>query len=243
MGTTKKAVGTMSKKTKIFILHGWAYNVEKWQPFCDLLNKQGIETVFLKIPGLTAPLETVWGLDDYVAWLKKIVDKEEGKVMLLGHSNGGRISLAFAAKYPQKVAHLILIDSAGIYHNELPIRIKRTLFKAIATLGRKLQQSERLRALLYKLAREQDYHKASPVVRKTMRNLLSVDLKKSLSQITCQTLIIWGAQDRITPLNDGKALEQGIKNASLHIVPEAKHSPQFTRPREVVKIITKELVA
>jgi pimeloyl-ACP methyl ester carboxylesterase len=43
--------------------------------------------------------------------------------VLLGHSNGGRIALAFAEKYPDKVKQLVLIDSAGIYHNEFSIRL------------------------------------------------------------------------------------------------------------------------
>src|SRR5436309_1754011 len=95
---------------KIFILHGWTYSIERWEPFINELRKHGIEPEMLQIPGLTAPLDEVWRLDDYVEWLKEIVEKEKDKVTLLGHSNGGRIGLAFAAKYPDKVEKLFLID-------------------------------------------------------------------------------------------------------------------------------------
>src|SRR3989338_4234164 len=101
---------------KIIILHGWAYSTDKWRPFIEELKKSGVKSKMIKIPGLTSPLDQVWNLDDYVEWLKKNLSKEKGKVILLGHSNGGRIALAFSAKYPEKVGKLILIDSAGIFH-------------------------------------------------------------------------------------------------------------------------------
>src|SRR6185437_424542 len=107
------------KNKKIIILHGWAYSTEKWKPFVEDLKKHEFTPIVLKIPGLTAPLENVWNIENYVEWLKKNLEKEDAKVILLGHSNGGRIALAFATQYPEKIDTLILIDSAGIYHNEL----------------------------------------------------------------------------------------------------------------------------
>jgi pimeloyl-ACP methyl ester carboxylesterase len=98
---------------KVIILHGWAKTLDKWNPLIEELNKKGASANLLRIPGLTEKLEKVWNLSDYVKWLKNIVDKESDKVVLIGHSNGGRIALAFASKYPEKVEKLILIDSAG----------------------------------------------------------------------------------------------------------------------------------
>ncbi|MEK7571307.1 MAG: alpha/beta hydrolase [Patescibacteria group bacterium] len=228
-------------KYKIFVLHGWAYSTEKWQPFLTLLKKQGIEPVMLQIPGLTAPLEEVWTLDNYVSWLKKSVEKEKGKVILLGHSNGGRIAISFAAKYPEKVAQLVLIDSAGLYHKELLLQIKRAVFQTIAKIGRKLHKSDHLRYLLYRFARENDYYRANPAVRKTMHNLIKVDLSPLLPQIVIPTLIIWGQDDKVTPVIDGERMQALLPNARLHIVNGAHHSPQFTHEKEVAAIITQDL--
>ena len=228
-------------KQKIFILHGWAYSTEKWQPILGLLKKQNIEPVMLEIPGLTVPLENVWKLEDYVAWLKNIVDKEKGKVILLGHSNGGRISIAFAAKYPEKVNQLFLIDSAGIYHNELPLRIKRSVFGFLAKTGKKISHSERLRKLLYRFARESDYEKVNPIVRQTMHNLITSDVSPSLLQIPASVTIIWGANDKITPLVDGEKMQTLLPNAELYIIKEGRHSPQFTQAKEVSEIVINNL--
>lgn len=238
MANQKGKVGIMKK---IYILHGWTYSIEKWEPFLTLLKKNNIDPVLLKIPGLTAPLEEVWTVDDYVTWLKKNLEKEKGKVILLGHSNGGRIIIAFAAKYPEKVDRLFLLDSAGIYHNELPIRMKRLLFGFLSKAGKSVTNSLKLRKAFYKFVREQDYEKANPILRQTMRNLITNNISPVLSKIKTPTTIIWGAGDKVTPVSDGKIMQKEIAGATLHVIKDARHSPQFTHIKEVSEVIFKEV--
>ncbi len=224
----KEAVGIISK---VFILHGWGYSTEKWNPFLKLLEEKGLKPQLLEIPGLTAPIDRPWTLDNYVEWLKSKLGKE--KVILLGHSNGGRISIAFALKYPELVGRLVLIDSAGVYHGELPIKLKRAIFGNIAKVGKKITTSQVVREALYKLARVSDYKDASPEMRETMASLISVDLTPELNRITSPTLIIWGAEDKTTPLSDGKLMHKLIPGSQIYVVEGARHSPQFTHPNEV----------
>jgi len=224
---------------KIFILHGWAYSTEKWEPFIKKLKSNKFEVEMLKIPGLTAPLDKVWDIDDYVEWLNKIIGQD--KAVLLGHSNGGRIAIYFVDKYPGMIEKLILIDSAGIYHNELPIRLKRLLFGIAAKTGKKFGLNLTLKKLLYKLAREHDYEKANPIIQQTMRHLIRTDCSQVLKNIRIKTLIIWGGQDKITPVTDANILHKELSNSTLHIIDDARHSPMFTNPKEVSEIITKNL--
>jgi pimeloyl-ACP methyl ester carboxylesterase len=226
---------------KIIILHGWTKNLDKWQELIDILKEKNISTELPKIPGLTDELERVWDLADYVEWLKKIADKQKEKIILIGHSNGGRIALAFANLYPQKVEKLILIDSAGIYHNELPHKIKVFVFKTLAKIGKKITSSKILEHLLYKVAREGDYRKSNPIMKQTMINLLNSNKNLNISGITTPTLIIWGGQDKITPISDGELIHELIKNSKMEVIDEARHSPQFTHPTEVANIIVKNL--
>ncbi|MDO8618706.1 MAG: alpha/beta hydrolase [Candidatus Daviesbacteria bacterium] len=230
---------------KIIVLHGWSYSakgvdpLEKWNNFVQELGLKGYQPTLLKIPGLTKNLKEVWTLEKYVDWLNTEVKNE--KVILLGHSNGGRISLAFTQKYPEKVSKLILIDSAGIYHNELPIRIKRFIFKNLAKFGKRISKSEKLKLLLYKLAREGDYKNATYKQRQTMINLINTDLTSLMSSIKTPTIIIWGEEDKVTPLSDGKNMGKLIKNSKLYVIKSAKHSPQFTHTKEVVNIINEHI--
>jgi len=223
----------------IYILHGWstdANNYEKWQKFLGLLNRQGFNTKFIAIPGLDTNLEISWSLDDYVSWLAGHV--KDSKFILLGHSFGGQIGCRFAARFPDRVTRLILVDSAGLRDNRLRKVIKRRLFKTVATWGKALTKSLSLKKLLYKLAREQDYLQASEVMKQTMANVINDEVKNDLSQITCPTLIIWGQGDATTPRFQSQIFKSLISGSRLKIVAGARHSPQFTHVEDVVKEIT-----
>jgi len=226
---------------KIIILHGWTRNLDKWQLLVANLKKNRILVDLPRIPGLTESLSKTWTITDYVNWLKNITDKENGKVILIGHSNGGRIAISFTNLYPDKVERLILIDSAGIYHNELPHRLKIFVFKTLAKIGKKITSSRTLEDLLYKLAREGDYRKSDPLMKQTMINLLNSDKNLNISGISVPTFIIWGKEDKITPLSDGELMNRLIKNSKLEIIEGARHSPQFTHPDTVTDIVVKIL--
>lgn len=226
---------------KIIILHGWVYDLDRWGELVSMLEKEGFEAEMLKIPGLTAKSDEVWDLNKYCRWLDNALKKEGKKITLLGHSNGGKMALAYTLKHPDKIDKLILIDSAGIYHKELKLRVKRAIFKFLANIGKKVTESEKLRSLLYKLAREKDYRQAPLNMRKTMANLISVDLTNELEQIKTPTLIIWGEKDKLTPLKDAYLMKQKIKKSELHIIESAGHSPIYSHTEKVAKLIVRFL--
>jgi len=224
-------------KMKIFILHGWTYSTDKWTNFVELLKQSGFEVEILKIPGLSEESNEVWDLEKYSKWLLKKLSKENEKVILLGQSNGGRIAGYFVSKYPEKVRNLILIDSAGIYHKDLHVQIKRFVFGTAAKVGKRFTSSEVLKKFLYRLSGEKDYQNANSNMKKSMVNLIRVDLTDIFEKINTPTLIIWGENDKLTPLSDGKLINRLVINSKLVIIKGARHSPNFTHPKEVLEII------
>ncbi len=223
---------------KIFIIHGWTYSMEGWDACASLLKEKGFEPVVLKVPGLTEPSQKVYTLSDYVLWLEEET-RGERNIILVGHSNGGRIAIAYAAKYPATLSKLVLMDAAGIVHNEPALELKRKIFGTLASLGKFVSKSPALRKVFYKVVGESDYEKAPPNMRETMKNLISVDLKDELSKITASTLVIWGENDSVTPLSDGELMHEKIKNSKLEIISGARHSPHMTHPNEVVETLEK----
>ncbi len=219
---------------KIYALHGWAYSTEKWADFKAALKEKHIDLEILLIPGLTAELEETWDIDDYIKWLCEELPNEP--VVLLGHSNGGRLALNYAWVYPERVQQLILLDSAGIYHGGLQ-QVKRWVFGNLAKLGKKITTSEKAKKFLYKLARVRDYKEAPEHMKKVMQNMIESDKSIVLEEIQTPTTILWGANDKATPLSDGVTLHQRITNSSFHVIDEARHSPHFTHPVEVAGLI------
>jgi pimeloyl-ACP methyl ester carboxylesterase len=228
----------------IYILHGWAVrsgnlNQEKWQPFFNELSKFGVNAVFLKLPGLSAPLNEVWNLENYVSWLKdELKSKADGqKVILLGHSFGGQIAVKFTAQNPESVEKLILFDSAGIRDMSIKAIIKRTMFLIAAKIGKILFKSDALRNLMYKFAGESDYKNAPPLLRRTMSNILDNEILENLPNINIETKIIWGENDTVTPVKTAHQMHKLIVNSDLRFIKNARHSPQFTHPAETAKIV------
>ena len=246
MANTKKKIRPVSQssivnlKSSIYILHGWTYTLDKWANFARELESKRFEIKLLKIPGLTEKINRPWTIDDCVNWLYKKLEKEKD-VVLIGHSNGGRIAMAFSIKHSDKVSKLILVDSAGIYHDELYIKVKRRIFGAIAKTGRKLARVGIARDFLYFLTREGDYKNATPNMKKTMVNLIESDKAPKIDRISVPTIIIWGQDDRVTPVSDGKILNVKIKNSRLFLIKGARHSPQFTHSEQLTEIILKNL--
>lgn len=220
--------------SSVYILHGWAVDYQnhlKWQPLLSALAQRQVSAEFLKLPGLSTPLDRAWSLDEYVAWTLEQLPARP--VTLVGHSFGGQLALRLAALHPDRVQRLILIDSSGLRDRRLHAELKRRVFWLLAKLGRPIFKAAWARKVLYRLARERDYFNAPLVMRQTMSQVLGQEIRQDLANVKAPTLILWGEQDRVTPLRNAELLHRNLPGSQLVIIPEARHSPQFTHVPQV----------
>jgi pimeloyl-ACP methyl ester carboxylesterase len=237
MAKTSSGLGAATMK-KLFIIHGWTYSLDKWVEVTQLLKKKGIDPILLRVPGLTEPSEEVWDIDGYVQWLRGQIGNEKAPIVL-GHSNGGRISMAYNQAYPNHIAKLILLDSAGIPKQQRRSKVKLAVLKVLSKIGKIFSYIPSVRNVFYKLIGAQDYLEAPPNMKKTMRNMLDADSSLDPSQSQMPTTIIWGREDTITPLTDGELLHQKITGSALNVIDGARHAPQFTHAQQVADVIAK----
>jgi triacylglycerol lipase len=76
-----------------------------------------------------------------------------------------------------------------------------------------------------------DYYQSGSLTQ-TFKNVYRVSIVKDLDTINIPTLILWGENDTITPLADGKYMHEHIKNSKLFIVSEATHKLPYEKPQE-----------
>lgn len=226
-----------SQKITTYILHGWTQDLSKWDPLVKTLKKSGHKIKLLPIPGLTAKLEKPWNLNDYYNWFLKEIGNQD-HINLVGHSFGGRIAIRFVVKNPNLVKKLILIDSAGIRPASFSAVAKRLLFKTVAKVGKKVTASSHARKILYQIVGEKDYYQANKTLAQTMTNVVGEDQKSELQFIKAHTLIIWGSNDKITPIDDGRLMNKDITGSTLKIIDGAGHSPQYSHSDQVTGLIT-----
>src|SRR4029078_7284060 len=131
------------------------------------------------------------------------------------------------------ISNVILIGSTGLIDRNILKIFKKTIFKTIAKVGKTLKLPDSTKKILYKAAREKDYLNANENLKKTMQNLITIDLEKKLSEIKIPTIIIWGENDKVTPLKFAETFKQRITNSKKIIINGARHSPQYTHPEKV----------
>jgi pimeloyl-ACP methyl ester carboxylesterase len=225
---------------KVYIVHGWTYSLDKWAPFCEQLRAAGHEPVQLRVPGLTAPSDKVWDMDGYVAWLDGELKGEPAPVVI-GHSNGGRIALSYIQRHPGRIQQLILMDSAGVAHQELRSQAKLATLRGLSKLGKPLTKVPYARKLVYKVIGAQDYRNAPPNMKRTMQNMLDANKRIDFKQVDIPVALIWGRDDTQTPLGDGQIMQRELPQASLSVIDGARHAPFFTHTQETVQLVLKAL--
>ena len=221
----------------VLLLHGWGGEAASFQPVFEWLA-QSHKVYALDLPGFgkSQVPPTAWDSSDYARFVTAFLEKFGiPKAHLIGHSFGGRISIILSAEHPEKVDKLILVDSAGIR----PRRTVKYYFRVgIAKAGKLLRRCGKLGAHLANAmsARvgSKDYQDAGEM-RATLVKVVNQDLRSLLPRISASTLLIWGENDKDTPVFFGQIMEKEIPDAGLVVLKEAGHFsyldkfPQFCR--------------
>lgn len=221
----------------VLLLHGWGGEAASFQPVFEWLA-QSHKVYALDLPGFgksQAP-PTAWDSSDYAQFVTAFLEKFGiPKAHLIGHSFGGRISIILSAEHPEKVDKLILVDSAGIR----PQRTAKYYFRvSIAKVGKLLRQCGKfgghLANAMSARVGSKDYQDAGEM-RATLVKVVNQDLRSLLPRISASTLLIWGENDKDTPVSFGEIMEKEIPDAGLVVLKEAGHFsyldkfPQFCR--------------
>ena len=217
-------------ETLVF-LHGWGTNITIYP---QLLAHMAafLPVAALDMPGFgeTAEPEKAWGVAEFADHVIHFIEALGlKKVLLMGHSHGGRVSIEIASRkdLPFTVTRLILMDSAGV----LPKKTTRQKLRQMKyKCCRRILELPLCRVLypdaLENLRRSHgsaDYQNASPLMRQTLVKCVNTDMTPKMPLIKQPVLLIWGENDTATPISDGKLMEKLIPDAGLVRVPGAGH--------------------
>ena len=218
---------TGSGERAVVFLHGWRSNKEVWNGVAKRLQDSRIERLkmyALDLPGFgssPAPKQP-WTVGDYAYNVQKFLEKQELKhVIVVGHSFGGRVGIKLAANYPELVSKLVLVDSAGFADTGR----KQILMNWVTTLARPFFRPQFMRGLrkgIYHLLGAGDYV-ATPELRETFLNVIGEDLSEDMKKISCPALIIFGKNDKDTPVSYGERMKSYIKDSKLEVLKDAGH--------------------
>lgn len=227
----------------VFFLHGWGGSTQSMQGLQSALTGYGYKVYVLDLPGFGKSDQptAAWGLTDYSKFVLEFIRSTgEKKYLLFGHSFGGRIALALAADQPSGLEKLIL-SGVPFIRERSPKQL--ILFFGAKTLGMvfrlPLLSSVRplIRYLAYKIAGERDYYQTAGVMSGTFKKVIGADLTGLAPRISVTTLVLWGEDDKITPIRSAYILERIITNSSLVTVKGVGHGLPLREPARVAGII------
>ena len=161
--------------------------------------------------------------------------------VLAAESAGAQTALAVAARYPERVTHLVIVDgmySRGVAVDDDPfLQGLRSNYRA--TIERFVQlcvpepDSEHIKEWGRKLLA-----RASPEAAIALRIVgAETDVADDIARVSQPALVLHGALDKIVPLDRARELVKALSKAELAILDDAGHVPTLTRPIEVANVI------
>ncbi len=260
--------GNRDGKTML-LLHGSNSSLHTWESWVESLSDDFF-TVTIDLPGhgLTGPVPD----EDYtykgmVRFLKEFNESLGLKSFVLGgNSMGGGVTLSYALTYPGDVTHLILVDASGV---RLPAstsgKVDRPLAFELAgrwyanwilenitprslardglmkSVSRTEIVTEDMIDRYWELVRHPGNRSATAKRFSSYREMGGLDLP--VDRITAPTLIIWGQEDTLIPVETADVLTAKIPNAQLRIFEGVGHLPMEEIAAETASEVRNFLLA
>ena len=169
---------------------------------------------------------------------------------LVGHSMGGMIAAEMAAIAPHDLGRLVLAGAAGVWLEERPIpdifamlphELADVLFvdpargAALLTGGADLSDMEALKDFYIVTQRR------LAMAGKILFPIPNRRLSKRLYRLAAETLVLWGAADRLIPPEYAAQWKALIPNARVQTIEGAGHMLPWERPDAFVDAVVKFL--
>ena len=235
----------------LVLIHGTGASLHTWDGWTKAL-KDRFTIYRMDIPafGLTGPApDGDYTIQAYVDFIHSFMNEmKRPSFAIAGNSLGGYIAWAYALAHPDSVEKLILIDAAGYPHegasDALAFKIAsnpylRPLMKQVTPksfIRKNLEQvygddSKITEALVAR------YHDMS--LRDGNRqafidrvHTVHKNISDQIPNISCPTLIMWGAEDTWTPVGDARRFNRDISYSRLIMYEGVGHVPMEEIPEQ-----------
>ena len=242
----------------IMLLHGSNADLHTWEPWVQALKTRYRVIRFDQVGhGLTGPDPNAdYSTANFVADIGEVADKLGLKRYVLGgNSMGGKHALAFAIAHPERLTGLVLVDGSGGPVLKTDSARKKDSGNIGFTIARmpgvnliaeqvtprsliqqSLEQSVSVKSVVTPAAVDRYWELLRyPGNRRATLARFSRPydpLKEAdIAKVQVPTLILWGEEDRIIPVEAGSWLAKTLPANELHTYPRIGHLPHEEAPQ------------
>ena len=227
----------------LLLIHGFGGNKDN---FTRIANQ--LDSYHLIIPDLlgfgnsSKPMAADYRADAQAERLHELLQAKgvASNIHVAGNSMGGAISVAYAAKYPQDVKSLWLIDSAGFWSAGLPKSLEGATLENNPLLINKTEDIYSLyNFVMYKppyipksvkavFAQERIANKELDA--KILEQIVMDNVEeraKVIAEYDIPTLVVWGDKDRVIKPETTELIKDIIPQAEVIMMPNIGHVPMI----------------
>jgi len=246
--------GAAGGRGTVIFLHGLGASMYSWRHQIGPVAAAGFRVIAFDNRGFgfSERPRTGYTNADYSRLVVALMDSLGVRdAVLVGHSMGGAIAAEVALIHPARVPGLVLVGAAG-YGGRAPFALRVMRWPVVGGLAAALRgrgSTARLLRMGYAdptKVSERDIDQAyAPVatadysrgLRGALREFRFDALRGRLSGVEIPTLAVWGAQDRIVPLQAGRALAAELLRVAFVVVPQAGHQVHEEAPADVNRLL------
>jgi pimeloyl-ACP methyl ester carboxylesterase len=233
----------------VVLVHGFASSLETWDAVIPLLVESGHRVIALDLRGFgwTDRPPGDYSSEAQARLVLALLDQlGVAHAAVVGHSYGGGVTLRLALIAPERVDRIALYD-AWAYSGQLPAffhvaradGLGEAMFAtwygertedrmALAFYDQRYVTIELIDAVEASLRRPGTYAAALAAVR-AMHYEAVEDTYRTIEQ---PTLLLWGREDRVTPIEIGERLSRELPGARLVVYPGCGHFPMIEHARQ-----------
>jgi pimeloyl-ACP methyl ester carboxylesterase len=236
------------KGTAIILLHGFLENQKMWNKYVTAFSKRNrVITIDLLGHGETECLGYIHSMEDNADAIHAILaELRIRKAILVGHSMGGYVALAFAELYPENVKALVLLNSTARADSA-----ERKLNRARAIKAVKQSYIGFVSLAIANLFSENNRERLAEEIENTKKEALKTPLQAIVASLegmkiradreillhlsTYPKMLILGEKDPIVPYEEAK---DQIENTQVELVtfPDG-HMPHIENQDELIKVL------
>lgn len=255
--------GPRGDPTPIILLHGTSSSLHTWDGWvARLARTRRVVRFDLPAFGLTGPSPAGdYSIESYVRTVLGVADAlGVERFIVAGNSLGGYVAWATALAHPGRVDRLVLVDAAGypfesqsvpiafriartpvlnrIFADVLPRRVVESSLENV--YGDPAKVTPALVDRYFDLATRAG-NRAALVAR--FEQTVPGALAGRVPELTLPTLILWGARDRLIPVQNGERFAREIRGSRIEVFPALGHVPQEEDPESTVRAVEEFLGA